>query len=113
MRTAEGCDQTALSFLSSPQLPIQRSILNRLVEVILANHLAPSQVRERPRDLEDPVVGSRTEVELVHGLLQQSIAMRIQLAVFSHELGWHVGIAEDAGESSEALRLDLARGDDS
>jgi hypothetical protein len=42
-----------------PQLPVERTILNRLGNVVVGNLFGRGQVRNCPRDFQNPVVGAR------------------------------------------------------
>lgn len=57
-----------------PDRTVQAAVLNGFEEMVLPNRLRLGQIGDGPRHLEDPVVGSGTEVEVVHGVLEQGVA---------------------------------------
>ena len=63
----------ALLFLcrSSPQLPVQRAILNRLRNVITQNVFGTGEVGDGAGHLEDAVVSPRAQVQIGHRELEQ------------------------------------------
>jgi hypothetical protein len=54
-----------------PHLPVQRSELDRLRDVIRRHRPRPRQVRNRPPHFQDPIIRPRAQPQVVHGKLQQ------------------------------------------
>jgi hypothetical protein len=53
---------------------VERAVLNRFAEMIRLNRAAVVEVRDRPRDLENPRVGARTQPQPVNRDLHQALA---------------------------------------
>ena len=51
---------------SGPQSPIKRAVLNRLADVAGFDPLTASEIGDRAGDFEDAVVGSSTQMQVLH-----------------------------------------------
>ena len=54
-------------------LSIQISVLNRLADVVVADHIGLFKIRQRPRDAEHFVVRTGTGAELVNRVLKELV----------------------------------------
>jgi hypothetical protein len=87
------------------------AVLQRLGQMSRLDVWTAGQIRNRPRQFEDAVVGARGKLELVHGGFDQAAGGIVQGAVFAYFGGAHIGIAGEIG-AGETLALDLAGGFD-
>ena len=72
-------------------------ILDRLRDVRRLDALAPRQIRDRPRQLEHPVIRPRAQVHLPHRRAQELPAGLVHRAVVAHLGRTHVGVGGQAG----------------
>jgi hypothetical protein len=73
------------------------------------NHLTARQVRNRPRQLQHPVIYPGRQVQLLHRRLQQLFPRRIRLAELAHLRRPHLRVARQL-RALEAFQLAFARG---
>ena len=66
--------------LSRPQLPVQGTILNRLGNVVAGYFHCARQIRDGSRDLQNPVVGPRAQIQIRHRVLEQLLRRLVQFA---------------------------------
>lgn len=69
--------------------------------------LATLVVSDGARDTEDAVIGTGREIELGHGLLDESKGLIVELAMLSHQGGSHLGIAVNEWMLLETHSLNL------
>ena len=74
-----------------------RPILDRLREVRRLDALTPRQVRDRPRQLQHPMIRPRAQVHLPHRRAQELAAGLVHRAVVAHLGRAHVGVGGQAG----------------
>ena len=67
-----------------PDRAVEAAVLQRLEEVVLADALGLSQVHDAAGDLENAVMDPRTEMEILHGMFEQSVAAGGDLAELAH-----------------------------
>ena len=75
-----------------PDGPVETAILQRLEEVVFGDALGLRQVSNRPSHLEDSVMGARTKMQVLHGVLEQGMGRGRNLAELAHLFGLHAGI---------------------
>src|SRR5579871_6371194 len=80
------------SITSRPITPIQGPILNRLSNMRYRDHRFPTQIGNRPRDLQYPVMRPRAQPLLLHRPLQQPLRIRRQLAISPYLLRAHLRV---------------------
>src|ERR1700689_854871 len=68
-----------------PERPVQRSILNRLGNMLRFKLRSAIHVGDRTRDFKDAIMGARTEALLSHGAFQQAFAISRELPEFANE----------------------------
>src|SRR6185312_16802734 len=96
--------------LSSPVRSIQRPILNRFGDVLRLDLGRAVQVGNRARDFKDAVVGAGAQALLLHGPLQQALAVAGEFAIGANLARSHLRIAENPlCSGSEAVELNLSR----
>ena len=95
---------------SAKELPVQAPILDGFQQVRRGDRLRSGKVGDRARDLQDPVVGPRRELELLHRVLKQVPQFGVEGAVFADLAMGHAGVEVRLG-LAEARRLQLARGE--
>lgn len=94
--------------ISSPQIPVERAVLNGLGEVFDADSRRIGEVGDGARDFEDAVVGARAELQLAHREAEHFLARGVEPAV-SLELGiGHLGVRPALAAGGESLRLFFA-----
>ena len=54
-----------------PEIPVQCPVLDRLADVIGCDSLGAFEVGDRTGDLQDAIVGARTEIEFAHRKFKQ------------------------------------------
>ncbi len=90
--------------LLSTGLHQSRPVLQRLCQVSGLDAITAGQVGDGAGQLEDAVIGTRRELQLVHGRAHQGAAGIIQLGKLSH-LGWaHIRIAGDGASNGRSVR---------
>jgi len=65
---------------SRPNLPVEGTVLNRLRNMIAQDFFRAGQVRNRPRHLQNPVVGPGAQIQIGHRILQQPFGRFVQFA---------------------------------
>ena len=65
-------------------------------DVIGGDVMQGRQIREGARDFEDAVVGAGAEIEVGHGVLQQTGGFRVDHAMAAQEAGSQGAVAGDA-----------------
>ena len=76
--------------------------------MIRRNHLAARQIRNRPRQLQHPVIRPGRQMQLLHSSLEQLLTRRVRLAELPH-FGWaHLRIAGHL-RPLEAFQLPFSR----
>ena len=95
----------------SPELAIQRAVLDCLADVFGGNGFAAREVGDGACDFEDAIVGAGAEVEAFHGHPQHVLGVGAEGAVFAELLGGHAGVDSNLA-GAETLALDFAGGDD-
>src|SRR5260370_30812850 len=97
------------SLPSCPVRPVQRSILNRLGDVLGFKLRNTVKVGNRTRHLQDAVMSARTESLLRHGAFQQTLAIGREFAEFANQLRRHLGVAINSFASRrKAFQLDVS-----
>src|SRR5437868_4008225 len=100
----------ALSWVSRPISPVQGAVLDGLGDMLTLDLRNTFEVSDRTSHLEDAVMGARAEPLLLHGALQQALAIGRKLAEGADLLAAHLRVAIDTlTRGGEAIELDLAR----
>ena len=115
VQRAQKADSSLLSPLCfhcalSPHLSIQRPQLHGFADVIGGDTLGAGQVGNRPRDLEDPVVGTGAQAVIGHRHAQQFEDRIIERAMGLEIPIGHPGVAGDPRPAAKALKLALTGG---
>lgn len=92
----------------APKVPIKSPVVHSLQNTVGINFFGRFQVRQRPRNLQDTVMGARAEIHLAHGMFHHAAALRIQLTVLFDQPGRHGAVGVQTRDSAEALGLDRA-----
>src|SRR5690349_13226476 len=83
---------TTLQVLLCPMTPIQRTVLNRLSDVLGQDLCCPFQVCYRPSYFEDSIVRAGAEPLLLHGAFEQPFAVTGEFAVRANLAGAHLRV---------------------
>jgi hypothetical protein len=86
--------------------PVQRSVLNRLGQMLLADLFAAGEVGNGAGDFEDAGVGAGGETEAVGDHLHQFLSGLVEGAELSDLARFHGGVA-DCAATGETFPLDL------
>src|SRR5437660_1417701 len=96
--------------LRTPKAPVQRPVLDRFRDVLGLDVGSAFQVSNRPRNLQDAVVGARAQALLLHGALQQALAIGGEVAVGADLFWRHLRVAIDFfSGGGKAVELAIAR----
>src|SRR5215470_3634604 len=97
---------------SRPVRPIQRPVLDGFRDVFALKVGIPFQIGNGAGDFQDAVVGAGAQALLLHGSLQQALAVGVQLTVCSDLARAHLGVCVDfLSGAGEAVELYLASAD--
>jgi len=67
------------------------------------------QIRNRPRQLQDAMIGARRQIELTHRREHQTLTFILQFAELPYLPDTHIGVADDVGlRIGKALLLNIA-----
>ena len=97
---------------STPYLPaptIERSVLNRLCEVLRPDLSRAAEIRDRARDLENAPISAGAEAEALERRLDDRAAGGVELAELPYHPHAHLGIAMNAVAPREPPRLHVPR----
>ena len=94
--------------LSSPILPVQRAVLDRLADVRGADDLAAVEVGDGAGDLHDAVIGAGGQREAVEGRSQHTVGLVVHDADLVELSGFDAGVTPD-GHALKAGSLDIPR----
>lgn len=81
----------------TPELPVQRAVLDRLGDVLRQELIGSRQIGDGAGDFQELVVGAGGDVELLHGLMEQRVRLgghgagRADLAVAQLRVGQQAG----------------------
>src|SRR5262245_63188161 len=90
-----------------PEVAIQSAVLHRLGDMLLGDLLFPSQIRDRPAHLENPVVSPRRQPPLCDCAFEQCLGPRPELAILPYKSRRHLCVAIN-GFAREAFLLNPA-----
>ena len=95
-----------VTFLDPPLHLPSRPVLDRLGQVLGLDVRRPLQIRDRPRELEDPVKRPRTHAQLGHRRAQQRLPRAVQITELPHLGRPHIRVAHErsAGEARSPKR---------
>jgi len=98
--------------VSTPQLTVERTELDRLADVVAGNVFSAGQVGDGARDFQDSVVGAGAQVQVRHRKLQQILRRVVQFAELFQFTAAHSRVARHLWFACKPRMLPLPRGDD-
>ena len=95
-----------------PNLPVEGTVLNRLLNMVAQNFFRTGQVGIRSRHLQNPVVGPDAQIQIGHCVLEQFLGRLVEGAEFLEFLRTHQGVAGDFSLVRKTRLLAFPRMDD-